>query len=253
MHDSDVDAAARHLLALHVGASPGARLPAALRPHDPQDGWRIQRRVGELRGRPVQGWKCGLPLADRWIVAALHGVCMAPARLRAPAGERGMARIEPELAFEFAKALPPRAEPYAEHEVEQAIGGVRLAIEVLGCRYDTPSACSGPELMADSLWHHGVLLGPKVDIHLPIAPRFLLSVEPTGDAVRTVDAAHPDGDPRRPLHWLVEFLRRQGLGIDAGASVITGSLAGVIELAFGQPVTIRFGPFGPVALTLDPL
>ena len=52
---------------------------------------------------------------------------------------------------------------------------------------------------------------------------------------------------------MVEFLRQQGLGIEAGQAVITGSLAGVIELPFGQAAEIHYGELGSVALTLASL
>ena len=41
-----------------------------------------------------------------------------------------------------------------------------------------------------------------------------------------------DADPRRPLYWLAEFLRQQGIGLRAGQVVITGSLAGAPALPY---------------------
>ena len=200
MQDTDIDAAALHLHALQSAAQRGLRLPVHLRPREPIDGWRIQRRVSALRARPVHGWKCALPPADRWVVAALHDVWPSPAGLRAPAGSPGVARVEPEFAFEFTSTLPARSAPYAEHEVDRAVGAVRLAVEVLGCRFAEPAEASGPELMADSLWHHALVLGGRIKGALPEAPRFTLRViRPDAPAI-VLAAAHADGNPRRALY-----------------------------------------------------
>ena len=198
MDERSIDDAARHLHTLLVCGPSGARLPLRLRPQQPLDGWRIQRRVSKLRGRAQVGWKCALPAADRWMVAALHEALPSGARLRAPSGPASKPRIEPEFAFELRHDLPPRDQPYSAAEVNAAIGNVRLAVEVLGCRYDDASQASGPELMADSLWHQTLLLGPEI-ADLPAEPALKLTLALPGRADLSLSARHRDGDPRRPL------------------------------------------------------
>lgn len=244
--------AAQHLLALQSGHRSGARLAPGLRPATSADAWHIQRRVSALRAVPVLGWKCGLPQEGRWTVAALHEALPAGSRLRAPAGPGGLPRIEPEFAFILAHDLAPRAAPYGPAEINAAIGSVRLAVEVLGCRYDDAAAASFPELLADGLWHQTLVLGPAV-AGLAQAPDFSLALTVQGATGRTLAARHPDGDPRRALHWLAEFLRGRGVGLLAGQAVITGSLAGAVELPFGHEAVLRYGALGELALTIDPL
>lgn len=253
MTDDDIDAAARQLHGLRTIGARGERLSGALRPRTPGDAWRIQRRVSALNAGPVRGWKCGLPQDDRWVVAALHELRPSSLRVRAPAGPRSAARIEPEFGFEFARSLPARAAPYSPAEVDTAAGGIRLVVEVLGCRYADPTGASGPELMADSLWHHSLVVGPRIEGALPEVPAFTLTIAQPGAAERTLAAAHGNGNPRLPLYWLAEFLREQGVGIAAGDTVITGTLAGAVEWAFGQIAQMRYGDFGSLALTIDPL
>lgn len=252
MDDDLIDTAAQVLLLRAHAGRAGPRLIQPQRPQQPLEGWRIQRRVSTLRNTPVIGWKCGLSPPDRWVAAALHEAIPAGGRVRAPAGPTGAPRIEPELAFELAYALPVRSWPYTAEEVEAAIGGVRLAVEVLGCRYEDAADASGPELMADSLWHQALVLGPHVT-GLAREPSFTLTVAADGQPELAVQARHPDGDPRRPLFWLAEFLRQQGTGLEAGQVVITGSLAGVIELPFARPCVLRYGEFGELSLNIDPL
>ena len=91
MEPSAIEAAARYLHALQSAGRFGARLEAGLRPATPEDGWRIQRRISELRGSPVIGWKCGLPPGDRWVAAALHDARPSGSMVAAPAGPTGTA------------------------------------------------------------------------------------------------------------------------------------------------------------------
>ena len=256
MKPNAVEAAARYLHALQSSGRVGARLEAGLRPATPEDGWRIQRRISQLRGSPAIGWKCGLPPGDRWVAAALHDARPSGGVAAAPAGLAGAARIEPELAFELKQSLPSRAAPYTRADVDAAIGSVRLAVEVLGCRYDDAADASGPELMADSLWHQSLVLGPAAALDFaqePFPAPFEIALSVQGQDDITLAASHPNGDPRLPLYWLAEFLRSQGMGLEGGQAVITGSLAGAIDLPFKRPAVLRYGNFGELALTLEPL
>lgn len=252
MDSHDLETAARQLYALQSAGRTGARLAAGLRPRDSADGWRIQQRVSQLRASPVIGWKCGLPQADRWGVAALHQALPTGSRLRAPAGPAGLPRIEPEFAFSLRHDLAPRTAPYSAAEVKAALGTAQLAVEVLGCRYDEADQASAPELLADGLWHQTLVLGPPI-AGLDDEPAFPLTLAVPGQADRTLAAHHPDADPRRPLYWLAEFLRQQGIGLLAGQVVITGSLAGALELPFEREVLLRYGELGQLSLTIDRL
>lgn len=256
MNPTAIETAARYLHALQSAGRSGKRLETSIRPATPEDGWRIQRRISEMRGSPVAGWKCALPPANLWIVAALHDVRSSGGVATAPAGPKGAARVEPELAFELKQSLPPRDAPYTPADVNAAIGGVRLAVEVLGCRYADPAEASGPELMADSLWNQSVVLGPRVNIDLaqePFPGPFQIGLSVSGGEDAKYEATHPNGDPRLPLYWLAEFLRSRGTGLEAGQVVITGSLAGVIELPFECPAVLRYGDFGELALSIEQL
>lgn len=249
---AQIERAAHYLRGLQSARQCGARLQPELRPHTCAEGWQIQQRVSALRTSPVHGWKCGLPQEGRFTVAALHAALPSGSRLRAPAGPDGLPRIEPEFAFTLAQDLPPRSMPYETAEVQAAIGSIHLAVEVLGCRYQAAPDAAFPELLADSLWHQTLLLGPPLT-HLEAEPTFTLGIKVPGQTERALAARHPDGDPRLPLYWLVEFLRQQGLGLLAGQAVITGSLAGAVPLLFGRQATLSYGTLGELSLTIDAL
>src|SRR5690606_16039675 len=59
---------------------------------------------------------------------------------------------------------------------------------------------------------------------------------------------HPNGLPRSPLYWLVEFLRSRGQSLYAGQAVITGSYAGSFLLPLNQDIAIQFGDLGRLSV-----
>ncbi|HKT66571.1 MAG TPA: 2-keto-4-pentenoate hydratase, partial [Burkholderia sp.] len=61
---------------------------------------------------------------------------------------------------------------------------------------------------------------------------------------------HPDGDPLKPLVWLVNFLASRGDGARAGQIVTTGSYAGAIDVPLGDALTVGFGELGRLSVTL---
>lgn len=241
--DGRLKQASQWLMALREQGVPGPCLPEPLKPASIQDGWRVQQAVSALRaarGEALAGWKCSLPREPgQWPMAALHA---------GPAWPAPALRVEPEFAFVMARGLPPRAAPYTPAEVMAAVGAVHLALELIGSRFADPASAGAPELLADGLFNAGWVLGPRVTTPLPEVPAFELTMAGDGEAPRTLPARHPDGDPRRPLVWLAGALNAQGLGLEAGQAVITGSLAGVLEWPGGQvpadAVTLAFGPYG---------
>jgi 2-keto-4-pentenoate hydratase len=73
-------------------------------------------------------------------------------------------RIEPEIAFVMARDLPPRASPYTQSEIRDAIGETRLVLEILGSRYSDADSATFPEMLADGLANQGLFVGPVLRI-----------------------------------------------------------------------------------------
>lgn len=252
MTEPDIEAAAQHLNHLRLSARPGPRLALPLRPLHNEDAWRIQRRVGQLRGQAVRGWKCSVPNKGQWTVAALYELHEDAAQVQAPANAQGLARIEPEFGYVLGQDLPPRDEPYLPPEIDRAVATVHCAIEVLGCRYAQPEQASPLEHMADSHQHQCLVLGPRIN-QAPTHPDFELALELDAAAPRSHPARHTQIDARLPLYWLAEFLRQQGLGMRAGQVVITGSLAGALLLPVGAKAVLRYADLGAVSLSAQAL
>ena len=59
------ETAARYLVAARLAGRPGERLPESCRPADVDAALAIQKRVTELLGLPIGGWKCSVPTPPR--------------------------------------------------------------------------------------------------------------------------------------------------------------------------------------------
>ncbi|AIO69474.1 2-keto-4-pentenoate hydratase [Burkholderia oklahomensis] len=247
-----VDGAARHLVAARRAGVAGALLPDACRPDDIETALAIQKRVVELLGEPVGGWKCALPPPGRVVVAPILSSTIHMAHTSAePFRVVGTptVRIEPEIAFVLDRDLPPLGRPYSEDEVRGAIRETRLAIEVLGCRYADPARATVFELLADGQFNQGLCVGPVVSDGLHAALD-AIALEFRGGLTRSIDGRHPDGHPFKPLRWLVNFLAARGESVRAGQIVTTGSYAGAIDVPLGQVLTVRFGQLGGLSVEL---
>lgn len=244
--DSVAARAASILVARRLAGQPGERLPEACRPSDVTAALAIQAEVSAQIGDTVGGWKCGMPGDGRLVLAPIYAATIHRGAEVPLFARKGVARVEPELAFVLQRDLPLRSEPYSDIEVDAAIGSVHLALELIQSRYLDPASLTFPEALADGLVNQGLVLGPRVDLALARGCCELpLQIE-IGSV--TIDKAgkHPAIWPLAPLYWLVEFLRQSGQGLAAGQVIITGSYAGVLELPLDQPLSVHFGKLGQI-------
>lgn len=252
MINADSELAAHFLLAARKSRAPGPRIPAQFRPGDIDAGLAVQVRVTELLGQRVGGYKCSLPSTQRPVLLA---PIFAPTITRASPCQvlaaGATARIEPEIAFVMARGLPRRANAYTDSEVRDAIGEVRLVLEILGSRYSDLDVVTFPEVVADGLANQGLFVGPVVhdpwNKELETLPIVIDS--PTG-ILATHQGKHPDGHPVRPLHWLVNYLANHGKPLCAGMIVTTGSYCGAIDVPLDTPIRVAYGDLGTLSTTL---
>jgi 2-keto-4-pentenoate hydratase len=243
--------AARDLAARRRAGLTGAGLSAQARPADVASALALQARVAREFGDRIEGWKCALPTGERTIVAPLFASTIHRASPCALVVRGDMASIEPEIAFVLARDLPPRDAPYTEDDVRGAIGATHVVLELMGNRYDDPASVTFPELLADFANNQGLYVGPRVEHGLDAAlDRIAIQISTPAGVVLTLDGAHPDGHPLRPLVWLANFLPAQGRGdhLRAGEIVTTGSYAGARDVPLDVPLTIAFGDLGTIAV-----
>lgn len=244
--------AASLLVERRMNGTQGDRLPPDCRPQNLEQALAIQAAVSEKwcerMDDSIGGWKCLLPPENKLIVGPIYtrtidSVPPLSVWTKTTAeGER--ARIEPELAFMLGKDLPARAEPYLSEEVDAAIARTHMALELINGRYADPASCEFPENLADGLFNQGLFIGPEVDsTNARTAISFTITLTCDGKTTQ-YQGQHPNKLPREPVYWLVEFLRRRGIGLVAGQAIITGSYAGVIEVPLHRPITIDYAGLG---------
>jgi 2-keto-4-pentenoate hydratase len=245
------DEAATELAARRLAGRRGPRLPAPLRPLGTADALVIQRRVAARLGA-IGGWKCSVPAGERINVAPLFSAWIHRG-VHATVNPRGSrAAIEPEVAFVLGRDLPARGRAYEPREILEAVSERRLAIELIGNRYDDPDSVPLAEILADGANNQGLVVGPVIADAGADLTAFAVTVRGAGGFALDHAGRHPDGDPQRPLVWLANFLTQHGDHLRAGQIVTTGSYAGVLDVPLATPLTVTFGTLGQMQLTLDP-
>jgi 2-keto-4-pentenoate hydratase len=245
--------AAQHLVRARRTATPGPGLPESCLPMDLETALGVQQRVTELLGEHVGGWKCSLPKPDRIVAGPIYASTIFRASPCPLAATGAAARVEPEIAFVMGRALPPRATPYAESEVVEAIAEARLVLELLASRYSVPKSRSFPEMLADGLQNLGLFVGPAIagTAYRDLPGTVPLKVEDRWGELGSREGKHPDGHPLAPLFWLANFLAARGDGLKPGDIVTTGSYAGVLEVPFGAPLRFTFGGLGELEVNFS--
>lgn len=179
----------------------------------------------------------------------------APARLPRRALRQAIA--EGELAFRFARDLPPRATDYSEDEVLAAIGSAHPAIEIPQSRFERLGSEGGFALAADNGAAGWSIVGPGTDVAgLDLKGAFAVELKIDGETVARGDASTLARTPLALVADHVNRIGRRGWGTKAGEFVLTGSLnpphdfAGALGMA-ETTIVADFGPFGAATLTIE--
>ena len=237
--------ATKALVAAHRSRKPAATDGITLR--EESEAYRVQDEVfADLwPGVRATGWKAGGP-SDKVEPTASP---IAPERiLHSPASvaaaSMNMVGVEAEVAFRFAKDLPPRTRPYSERSIAAAIGEVLVVIELCDTRLANWKDTPGLWKLADFQNNGGLVLGSgtkdwqKVD-YLAQEVEFRI-----GARVVKAKGAHSYGNPLRLLPWLVKHCRKRGLSMHAGDIVTTGAWTGLEIAKAGDEVTAKFPGIG---------
>ena len=300
-HSENFYAAAQILASRRQQGLVAELLPEQLRPTSFAEAFALQQQVAALMPSATAGWKSLLPTVDQqgeqWVVAPIYAADLtracaetASAVAVSPAiaaqtvpqcalwpsvlsASKGLARVEPELAFVLGQDLAPRHDnqPYTTQEIDSAISHCHLALELIQSRYLPDSGAGYLDQLADGLFNQGLYLGPTPAAGALVTDRdaaqdtaatgttakdltaaehssFFLQIRLADGTVIEKNAVHPNQNPKAGLYWLVNFLTTQGIGLKAGQAVITGSYAGVIDLPFGEDISFQYGKLGQFQL-----
>ncbi len=238
----------------------GARMPALpepLRPVTRAEGYAIQAHLETAGEGALVGWKIAAtsaagqrhigvdgPLAGRLLAKHVY----EPGALL-PWGHNSMRVVEAEFAFRMACDLPPRAAPYAVHEVLAAVASLHPAIEVPDSRFADFATVGAAQLIADNACAHDFVLGPATTANWRamdlVEHRVIGTI--TGRLKGEGIGRNVLGDPRAALAWLANELSAHGIMLRAGQVVTTGTCLIPLPIEPGDEVIGDFGVLGHVS------
>lgn len=242
---SAISKATNLLLSAHRSRRPAVTTGVVL--HTEEESYRVQAAVfAELwPGARPAAWKAGGP-SDK--VEPTAAPIPPENLLRSPASVAGakmqMIGVEAEVAFRFAKDLPPRSRPYSERAIAAAVGEVLVVIELCGTRLANWKKTTGLWKLADFQNNSALIVGSgtkdwqKIDF-LQQEVEFRI-----GTRVVKAKGTHSFGNPLRLLPWLAQHCAKRGLGLHAGDVVTTGAWTGLEIAEAGDVVTARFPGIG---------
>ncbi|WDZ94415.1 hydratase [Herbaspirillum sp. WKF16] len=237
-----------------------AQLPEGLRPADRKEAYDIQSRLEARSFAPLAGWKIGAtgpggqqllnvdaPLAGRLLAERVHrnGAAIS-------LGDSLMSVIEVEVAFRMRRSLPPRAAPYTQDEVMNAVGSLHPAIEIPDTRYDRFKEVGAAQLIADNTCADQFVLGAPAAGDWRALDLAALKTfgRISGGEQREGSGAQVLGDPRSALTWLANELSQHGLTLAEGQLVASGSTIVPMPVRAGQTVLADLGALGTVTVHL---
>jgi len=243
--NSKFSQAATQLLKGRKAGTKVPRLDEKNRPCCIDDALAIQDQMVALRQDLIGGWKCLLPPAQNQLILApiFADTIYRGARCKLFADNK-KARIEPEIAFILSKDLPARQEDYSYSEIDDALLGCYMALELMQDRFAENSAVDFYEKLADCLVNQGLFIGPEIDKALAYQASTITINVAQGENRQTFAGKHPNQLPQNPLYWLINFMSKRGTDFKAGQAIITGSYAGIIELSFDLPTEIEYAGLG---------
>ncbi len=264
MSPADFDAARAALVAARRGARRIAECPAAWRPADLAEAYRLQQAVARELGA-IGGWKVGAITAEQRSTMGVAGPVGAPLPFEtmhdASAGAPRLRlagfiepRIECEFAFQLGRDLPARPTAYRRDEVRAAVASLRVAIEIVDPRL--PHGSGPLAEIADGFNNGGFVVGPSTSawhaIDFATTQIVLTRIEANGRArelARGHGRAILDGDPFAAVVLLANAPPDAGRGLRAGDIVTTGSCTGAPRVPGPGEYRAEFAGIGSIAFS----
>ena len=248
---SAISSAVKLLVDAHRSRKLAAMGDVAL--HNEEDAYRVQDSVYARlwAGTRPAAWKAGGPSDKVEPTAApippehlLH----SPATVAS--SSLHMLGVEAEVAFRFARDLPPRSKAYKEKDIIAAVGEVVVAIEICDSRLADWKTASGLWKLADFQTNAALITGSgtaewrKIDFSKQ-EMEFKIGLRTS-----RAKGAHPFGNPSRLLPWLVAHCAKRGMGLHAGDVVTTGAWTGLEFAKPGDDVVAKFPGIGEAKLKI---
>jgi 2-keto-4-pentenoate hydratase len=217
---------------------------------------RLLRRLLD-RGERQAGWKVGLTsLATRTQFNAsepVFGFLLTSGERRSGhvfrMGDLKAPCFENELCLFVSKRL--RGPDVTLEQVCDAVSHVAPALEIVERRGPTGDL---PLLIADNAMQKAFVLGGKAPLSPENSDLASASVSVIVNGAHREDASASEVMGLGPMHsvlWLANKLAQFEMAIEAGSTIMAGSLTGLYPAAPGDVVESRFTPFGTVTAKFD--
>lgn len=208
------------------------------------------------RGERVIGLKMGLTSEAKRrqmsLDAPIYGVLTDAMEVREPFHLRGTLhpKIEPEIAFRFARGLrgaPDRAGVLA------ACTGVGPALEILDSRYRDFKYFSLPDVVADNASSSHVVLPERwVEVEGGDLSSVELVMSIDGTLRQRATGAAISGDPVLSVVQLCALLVTRGRSLPAESVVLAGAATVAEPLVAGMEVRLDAGWLGSTSVRIEP-
>jgi 2-keto-4-pentenoate hydratase len=240
-----------------------AELAPDMRPATMAEGYRIQNRVRTLwcdtAGDRVAGWKIGAtaaPVQDKFGVkepfaGPFFGKTVFASPAQMPAVRLHHRAIESEFAFRFGRAVTPQSAPFDRAALVSAVDAVVPAFEIVSPRFTDLLFGRAPTAVADCALNAAFVFGtPYTNWQQLDLPKHTVRLTVNGKPVAEGTGAAVLGDPMTVLVWAANHLSQQGITIEAGQIISTGTTTGIVHLAIGDVAVADFGTLGTIQLQL---
>jgi 2-keto-4-pentenoate hydratase len=266
VNEAEFQQARSALVAARRQAHPIREMPAAWRPADLGEAYRLQAAVIDTFG-PVGAWKIAAvtpeqrraldvatPIAAPIPAAVVHDAVTLPAQPRLAAFIAPL--IECELAFELANDLPARSGAgYTRAEVTAAVASLRIAIELVDPRL--PRGSGALAEVADGFNNGALIVGKRFPdwrgLDLAAIGIVLFAVDERGhdrELARGSGHAILDGDPFGAVVMLANA-QPPGRGLRSGDIVTTGSCTGAPRLPGPGRYRAVFAGLGSIEVQVE--
>jgi 2-keto-4-pentenoate hydratase len=248
----DPTRAAQALLHVRRTSARLDKFPDGARPGSDAEAAAVQDLVAAELGS-VAGWKVGSATATAEpFRAPIHGETLFVEQDRIPAAMFHVIGVEAEIAYRFARDLPPGDAPYTREAVLDAVASVHPAIEVIDTRFKVFGQATPLSQRADQGSHGALAIGPAVENWRGLDPVTQpVRLEIDGKTACETVGGNSAEDPVRLLVWLANSGTHTLGGLRAGQVVTTGSCTGTIFVQPGARIRAEFPGLGSNALTID--
>ena len=264
-HESIIQQAAQYLAQRYKAREPLDIMLQDFAPTTIADAYRVQDAflslLGQDKGR-LDGYKIAYTSDEMRRLRGISSPCAggmfastiqdAPATFRS-ADYVGLA-IECEVAVRFGADVPAAQAPYSRASLANYIEFLAVAFEMVDFRGG--AAGTEPDATAiagicTNISNAGAVLGPAVRDWRGIdlaAARGVMRIN--GTQVGEGRGADVMGHPLEPLAWLANMLAERGKELQAGMTVITGSIIPPKPVKAGDQATIAIDGLGEAHVTI---